>query len=364
MASTRLPAPMPGIDSGMTRSRILVGTCSWTDRTLTHDTDWYPKRSMSAAERLKFYASRFPIAEADSTYYFPPSAELTRGWAERTPASFTMNVKAYSLLTGHPTRPDSLWPDLRDAIKPEFAGKRNVYSSHLDPDSVEEAWRRFELALRPLRSAGKLGAVLLQYPEWFTARKSNRDELAAIRHHWPDMPACVEFRSPTWLTEPRDRDRTLQTLADLRLALVVVDAPRSAKLPVVPEATTPDLAVIRFSRPQRRRLEETWHHRRRTLRLPVHQAATAGLDTEDRSARRRGRHRPRPHEQLLPGQGCPQRRRPSRPARRLARLPDLRAESGKARPGHTSPNTPRSRRVGLVLARGPAPEVPVPRMWP
>ena len=246
MASTRLPAPMPGIDSGMTRSRILVGTCSWTDRTLTHDTDWYPKRSMSAAERLKFYASRFPIAEADSTYYFPPSAELTRGWAERTPASFTMNVKAYSLLTGHPTRPDSLWPDLRDAIKPEFAGKRNVYSSHLDPDSVEEAWRRFELALRPLRSAGKLGAVLLQYPEWFTARKSNRDELAAIRHHWPDMPACVEFRSPTWLTEPRDRDRTLQTLADLRLALVVVDAPRSAKLPVVPEATTPDLAVIRF----------------------------------------------------------------------------------------------------------------------
>ena len=250
----RATCGLPGTDSRVTHRRILVGTCSWTDRTLTQDTDWYPKRSMSAAERLKFYASRFPIAEADSTYYFPPSPELTRGWAERTPDGFTMNVKAYSLLTGHPSRPDSLWPDLRDAVKPEFAGKRNIYSSHLEAEAVEEAWRRFELALRPLRTAGKLGAVLLQYPEWFTARRSNREELAAIRRRWPDLPACVEFRSPTWLAAGQDRERTIHTLADLSLALVVVDAPHVAKLPTVLEATTPDLAVIRFHG----RNDETW----------------------------------------------------------------------------------------------------------
>jgi len=238
----------------MTPPRILVGTCSWTDKTLTSETDWYPKRSMSAADRLKFYASRFPIAEADSTYYFPPSPDLARGWAERTPAGFTMNVKAYSLLTGHPARPDSLWPDMRDAIKPEFAGKRNVYSSHLDPDAIEEAWRRFELALRPLRTAGKLGAVLLQYPEWFTAKKANREELAAVRRRWPEVPVCVEFRSPTWLSTEADRDRTLRTLRDLRLALVVVDAPRVAKLPTVAEVTDPGLAVIRFHG----RNDDTW----------------------------------------------------------------------------------------------------------
>jgi len=238
----------------MTPPRILVGTCSWTDKTLTSETDWYPKRSMSAADRLKFYASRFPIAEADSTYYFPPSPDLARGWAERTPAGFTMNVKAYSLLTGHPARPDSLWPDMRDAIKPEFAGKRNVYSSHLDPDAIEEAWRRFELALRPLRTAGKLGAVLLQYPEWFTAKKANREELAAVRRRWPEVPVCVEFRSPTWLSTEADRERTLRTLRDLRLALVVVDAPRVAKLPTVAEVTDPRLAVIRFHG----RNDDTW----------------------------------------------------------------------------------------------------------
>jgi uncharacterized protein YecE (DUF72 family) len=233
---------------------VLVGTCSWTDPTLVKDTDWYPKKSMSAEERLKFYASRFAIAEADSTYYFPPTPQLTRAWAERSPDGFTMNVKAYSLMTGHPAKPNSLWPDLREAIRPEFAGKRNVYLSHLENDAAEEVWKRFRYALRPLEEQGKLGAVLMQYPEWFTAKRDNRTELAAIRERWPDVPVCVEFRSPTWLGTPPDRDRTLGTLRDLALALVVVDAPAVSKLPVVAEATTPDLAVVRFHG----RSEETW----------------------------------------------------------------------------------------------------------
>jgi uncharacterized protein YecE (DUF72 family) len=238
----------------VTQSGILTGTCSWTDKTLVKDTDWYPKKSMSAAERLAFYASKFPIAEADSTYYFPPSPDLVRGWEERTPNGFTMNIKAYSLLTGHPTRPESLWPDLKETIKPEFGGKRNIYASHLDPDALDEAWARFEFALRPLRMAGKLGAVLVQYPDWFTAKKANLAELAAIRKRWKDLPVCVEFRSPTWLSTPEDRDRTLGALTDMELALVVVDAPKASKLAPVLEVTNPGLSVIRFHG----RNDETW----------------------------------------------------------------------------------------------------------
>jgi uncharacterized protein YecE (DUF72 family) len=234
--------------------QIKVGTCSWTDPTLVKETDWYPKRSMSATERLKFYASRFPIAEADSTYYFPPSPELARGWAERTPDGFTMNVKAYSLLTGHPAKPNSLWPDLRESIKPDFVGKRNVYGSHLPPEAMDEIWKRFEYALRPLETTAKLGAVLMQYPEWFTAKKDNRAELAAIRDHWPDLPLCVEFRSPSWLATEQDRTRTLGALQDLKLALVVVDAPPASGLRTVLEVTWPELAVVRFHG----RSDETW----------------------------------------------------------------------------------------------------------
>ena len=66
-------------------SRVLIGTCSWTDATLVKETDWYPKKTMTAAERLAYYASKFPIVEVDSTYYFPPTPELAQTWAERTP---------------------------------------------------------------------------------------------------------------------------------------------------------------------------------------------------------------------------------------------------------------------------------------
>ncbi len=241
-------------------SGIVVGTCSWTDRTLVAETDWYPKRSMSAAERLAFYAEHFAVAEADSTYYFPPGPDLTRGWAERTPAGFTMDVKAYGLLTGHPARADSLWPDLREAIPAEHAGKRNVYAHHLDPEALEEAWARFAGALRPLVDAGKLGAVLLQYPPWFTAKAANREELARVREHWPDLPVCVELRSPTWWDGERDRDRTLGVLRDARLAHVVVDAPSRSGLPAVVAVTHPDLAVVRFHG----RNDDTWKGRATT----------------------------------------------------------------------------------------------------
>ena len=146
------------------KARVLVGTCSWTDPTLVKETDWYPKRSMSAAERLAFYASRFPVVEVDSTYYFPPTPELSGSWVQRTPDGFTMNVKAWSLLTGHPTFHHSLWPDLQGEIPPEHRDKRRLYAKHLSDDVVEEAWDRFRHSLMPLYSAGRLGAVLLQYP--------------------------------------------------------------------------------------------------------------------------------------------------------------------------------------------------------
>ena len=148
---------------------ILIGTSSWTDPTLVKETEWYPKKSMSAADRLAYYAARYPIAEADSTYYFPPRPELTKGWVERTPRGFTMNVKAYGLFTGHPTKVDSLWRDIRDDLPKDIAGRRNVYLHHLDEFAVDEAWKRFVTALRPLDSAGKLGAAAVGLAAGFFA---------------------------------------------------------------------------------------------------------------------------------------------------------------------------------------------------
>ena len=63
--------------------------------------------------------------------------------AERTPDAFRFDVKAYSLLTGHPTRPQSLWADLREQLPAGTLEKRNVYAHHLSADALGEAWRRF-----------------------------------------------------------------------------------------------------------------------------------------------------------------------------------------------------------------------------
>src|SRR6266513_321249 len=190
----------PTIDIG--GSRVLVGTCSWTDRTLVNESDWYPRRSMTAAERLAYYASQFPVVEADSTYYYPPTPEMSASWVERTPDAFTMNVKAYSLLTGHPTFPQSLWPDLQSEVAAEHRDKRSLYASHLPSEAIEEAWDRFRHALMPLHSSGKLGAVLLQYPRWFTPKEANRDELAAARRRRDLRPR----RGPLPRSQRRDLD--------------------------------------------------------------------------------------------------------------------------------------------------------------
>ncbi len=72
--------------------RILVGSCSWADKTLI-DSGWYPPAAAkSAEERLRYYAERFPIVEVDSTYYAIPHARNAELWVERTPDEFTFDV--------------------------------------------------------------------------------------------------------------------------------------------------------------------------------------------------------------------------------------------------------------------------------
>jgi uncharacterized protein YecE (DUF72 family) len=225
---------------------VLTGSCSWTDKTLVEEADWYPQRTMSAEERLRYYAAQLPLTEVDSTYYAPPAERQVALWASRTPEGFRFDVKAYSLLTGHPTRPRSLWKDLREALDPAVAEKRNIYPKHLGPEAMDEAWRRFEAALRPMHEAGKLGAVLFQYPPWFGPRRDNRAEIAALRERLPDYRISVEFRSPRWLESDSDRERTLGMLEELGLVFVCVDAPRVSGLSRVMAATNPDLFMVRF----------------------------------------------------------------------------------------------------------------------
>jgi len=224
--------------------RILLGTSSWTDPSLVKEGGFYPPEASSAEKRLRFYASRFPLVEVDSSYYYPPSEKNSVLWIERTPPDFTFNIKAYSLLTNHPTRPDSIYKDLQPQL-PE--GKRFVYREHLPDPVVEEVWQRFRDALMPLHSAGKLGAVLFQFPQWFPISRRNKAYIEECAARMGDMRIAVEFRHRSWMEE-RNAEETLAFLEERRLPYVCVDMPQGfeSSLPPVAAATADDLAMVRF----------------------------------------------------------------------------------------------------------------------
>jgi uncharacterized protein YecE (DUF72 family) len=226
-------------------SRILIGTSSWTDPTLVKDGGFYPPKTTTAEARLRFYASRFPLVEVDSTYYYPPSERNSVLWIERTPSHFTFNVKAYSLLTNHPTRPDSLYADIR-ADLPALA-KRFVYRDALPQPAQDEVWQRFRDALMPLHSAGKLGAVLFQFPQWFTISRANKAYIEGCAARLPDFRVAVEFRHRSWMSS-ENAEETLGFLQAHDLPYVCVDMPQGfeSSVPPVSAATTDDLAMVRF----------------------------------------------------------------------------------------------------------------------
>jgi uncharacterized protein YecE (DUF72 family) len=221
---------------------IRVGTASWTDKTLLAS-GWYPADATSAEARLRYYATQFPVVEVDSTYYTPPNEAYSERWVARTPDEFRFDIKAFSLLTQHPTRPSALYKDLR----PE-TDKKNVYAKDLEPKVVDEVWERFLSALSPLQEAGKLGAVLFQFPQWFTLKRANKEYLLECKERAAPYRISVEFRSATWFRDEAATEETLDFLRSYALPFVCVDMPQghASSVPPVVAATSKDMAVVRF----------------------------------------------------------------------------------------------------------------------
>jgi uncharacterized protein YecE (DUF72 family) len=228
---------------------VVIGTCSWTDKTMVER--WYPRGVSSAEQRLRYYAERFDCVEVDSTFYGLPRREYAEAWVRRTPPEFTFHVKAYGMMTGHEVDERALHPDLRDEYRYEVTPRSNRVRDP-EPRMVERAFEIFREELAPLAEAGKLGGILMQYPPYFTAidaehRKRNLrtiEEGTALLEPWP---VFVEFRHPSWVAEENAAD-TLRFLSDRGLSYVAVDAPHlpgSSAMPPLVAATAP-LGYVRF----------------------------------------------------------------------------------------------------------------------
>ena len=225
---------------------VRVGTASWTDPTMTAGTVFYPKGADSAEGRLQYYASQFPLVEIDATYYALPAARTAELWRDRTPPDFMFDVKAHALMTGQPTETKRLPKAVREALPAELAGKPRLYAKDLPVELRRAVFSMFMEGLEPLRAAGQLGSILLQYPRWFFPTSESREQILEAREMLGHTVA-VELRNASWFNE-KNLDRTLRFLTDNKLPFVMVDEPQGFKssVPPVVAVTSPDLAVMRF----------------------------------------------------------------------------------------------------------------------
>jgi uncharacterized protein YecE (DUF72 family) len=249
--STRLAEPL--IEAGARPIRIArggevrVGTASWTDPTMTARGVFYPDGASTAEDRLRYYATKFPLVEVDATYYALPRESQSRLWVERTPDDFVMDVKAHALMTGQPSEVKRLPRELRESLPAELQEKARIYGKDLPKEVYDEVWESFKRGVEPLRNAAKLGAVFLQFPRWVFPSNEARERILDAASRLGDMRLTVEFRHGSWFNE-KNAERTLRFLTDNKIPYVIVDEPQGFKssVPPVSAVTSPDLAVFRF----------------------------------------------------------------------------------------------------------------------
>jgi uncharacterized protein YecE (DUF72 family) len=211
----------------VTGTAVRVGTCSWADETLTKT--WYPPAVRTAEARLHHYADRFDTVEVNASYYALPSPDAAAAWARRTPAGFVFHVKAFGMMTRHPVRAEQLPADLRSEAPLDDRGRVD----HPPTELRAEVFTRFRAALEPLREAGKLGGILMQFPSYVTLKPASLRYLEWAKEQLGGDEMMVEFRHRSWL-EPASAPQTLEFLERLGATYVMVDAPRTDARNLVP----------------------------------------------------------------------------------------------------------------------------------
>ncbi|HVS20362.1 MAG TPA: DUF72 domain-containing protein [Pyrinomonadaceae bacterium] len=169
---------------------IHIGPAGWSYA------DWrgrvYPENAGAKVDTLARVAKYFDTAEINSSFYRPPSPATARSWLQRIAhnPSFTFTAKLYKVFTHE-------------------RGKATAYDE-----------KAFRAGLDPLFEAGKLGAVLMQFPWSFKNDREERTYLTQLAERFKSYPLVVELRHESW-----NSPRLLQTLEDLGVGLCNIDQP-------------------------------------------------------------------------------------------------------------------------------------------
>jgi len=199
---------------------IRIGTSGWSypNGEGTWNGNFYPPGTKS---ELEYYSRFFKTVEVNSSFYRPPNPGFVANWVKRTPSDFIFAVKLWQKFT-HPN------------MYRESAGEEAAISN----DDID----MFRRSLEPLARAGKMGALLAQFPPSFKNSAFNQQILEAIARHFGQYRLAVELRDRSW----SDDATTATFLREHNICWVQIDEPKfsisiASSLPL-----TADFSYFRF----------------------------------------------------------------------------------------------------------------------
>ncbi len=195
---------------------INIGVTGWGD----HES-LYPDK-IHQQDKLAVYASHFPVVEVDSAFYAIQPQRNYRKWVKDTPEGFSFVIKAYQRMTGHDRQPISV-------------------------QEAKELFEGYRESIEPVINAGKLNALLFQFPPWFDVSKEHIAKLRKIKELLPDLPLALEFRNRSWFSD-KYRANTLSFMREEGWIHTICDEPQAgeASVPTILEPTNPGKTLIRF----------------------------------------------------------------------------------------------------------------------
>lgn len=184
---------------------ILVGTSGWSYPTGrgTWNGLFYPAPRPRGFDELAYYAEHFDTVEVNSTFYRMPEAPQTARWVERTPGTFIFSVKLFQKFTH---------PDM-------YLAREGVTGWDLSRTDVD----LFRVGVAPLAEAGRIGAILIQFPPSFHRMDETRAYLDWLLGALAGYPLAVELRHKTWSDETADTDACLTAH---QASWVLIDEPK------------------------------------------------------------------------------------------------------------------------------------------
>lgn len=200
-------------------------------------------------DELRFYAEHFDTVEVNTTFYGQPRPEVAADWVRRTPARFTFSLKLYQKFT-HPKM-------FREAALKSAPGSENTLLDLLAQVTQSDI-DDFRSGIEPIARAGKLGALLAQFPASFKASDASHDYLAQLLRLLSDYRLAVELRHRSWSDAFAD---TMQLLNAFQAAWVQIDEPKFRFS--IRQNALPNITGFYYMRLHGRNAAQWWRHDKR-----------------------------------------------------------------------------------------------------